>query len=212
MVKPTSWVVDMRHCVVNDRVHPSGRVHPIRDASGVDRATQIPDDYACRCEARSSSAAARSRDRACRTTSCPSSMSARAAARPRPSVLPVMKTRATGQPRGSTRTIADRARPSIIGFKYVLPAYFARYASSIRLENDAWSRRLPGTAKYPLLRIDRTDIARAAPLRPGPSASWPLRIRSLQPFPTISPWLPSNWACFSLAVVSAGRYSEVGSV
>lgn len=31
-----------------------------------------------------------------------------------------------GQPRGSTRTVADRARAPIIGFKYGLPAYFAR--------------------------------------------------------------------------------------
>src|SRR5262249_32693500 len=46
-------------------------------------------------DARSSNAEARSRDRACSATSWPSSMSARAAARPRPSVLPVTKMRAT---------------------------------------------------------------------------------------------------------------------
>jgi hypothetical protein len=53
-------------------------------------------------------------------------MSARAAARPKPSVLPVMNTQGIHQPRGMTRTVAARARPPIIGFKYGLPAYFVR--------------------------------------------------------------------------------------
>jgi hypothetical protein len=53
-------------------------------------------------------------------------MSARAAARPKPSALPVMNTRGIHQPRGMTRTVAARARPPIIGFKYELPAYFVR--------------------------------------------------------------------------------------
>ena len=35
--------------------------------------------------------------------------------------------------RGITRIVADRARVPIIGVKYGLPPYFARYASSIRL-------------------------------------------------------------------------------
>src|SRR6266700_660130 len=46
--------------------------------------------------ARSLSAAARFRLRACRTTSCPSLMRAPAAARPSPSVEPAMKIRGTG--------------------------------------------------------------------------------------------------------------------
>src|SRR5215469_13308005 len=47
------------------------------------------------CGARSATAAARSRVRACRTTSCPSAMRTPAAPRPSPSVEPVMKTRDT---------------------------------------------------------------------------------------------------------------------
>jgi hypothetical protein len=53
-------------------------------------------------------------------------MSATAAARPRSPVLPVMNTRGIRQPLGMTRTVAARARPPIIGFKYGLPAYFVR--------------------------------------------------------------------------------------
>src|SRR5262249_61575619 len=49
----------------------------------------MPSDFL----ANSARAAARSRERVCKTTSWPSSMRARAAAKPSPSVLPVMKTR-----------------------------------------------------------------------------------------------------------------------
>ncbi len=59
-------------------------------------------------------------------------MSARAAARPKPSVLPMMNTRGIRQPLGRTATVAARARPPIIGVKYGLPAYFVREGPSSR--------------------------------------------------------------------------------
>ena len=58
--------------VVNDGIHPSDRVHLVGDASRVNGATQVADDHARGPDARSSSPAARSRDRACSTTSWPS--------------------------------------------------------------------------------------------------------------------------------------------
>ena len=76
---------------MNDGIHPSDGVYLVRDMSRVSRAAQVAHDYASGPRSKVVEGRRALRRSRVKDDLIPSSISARAAARPRPSVLPVIK-------------------------------------------------------------------------------------------------------------------------
>ena len=148
--------------------------------------------------ARPATDAARSRLRACRTTSWPCSMRTRAAALPSPSVEPVIKTRDTDHPslaglqgRGPCLDATERAGPGpcwpgqLRAPGGAVPGCACKYSISRPREQA----RMPGTEARPSRRRQRAQQTRIGQL-PISSASLPPHLPSHHRPPATSAHAP----------------------